>query len=212
MSSSPDSPTAGRGQPGSGGRADAPGTGAGPRLLMGEKVYLRRMTEEDLQHVLRWFSDPELCGLIGSSGIETREAVEAWFARASADPARRWYVIVTSEDDRVIGEAGLLRLDETWRTTDMSIIIGERDAWRQGYGTEVGEILLDFAFDYCAMHRVAVGVVGFHEPALRFWERLGFRREGVQRDGYFHGGGFHDFVMMSVLEDEWRARRMTATG
>ncbi len=178
----------------------------GPRLLMGEHVYMRRMERGDLPQILKWLSDTELCGLIGHVGNTTMDDVEEWFARVSSDRARRWYAIVTSEEDRVIGEAGLLRLDETWRTTDMSIIIGERDAWRQGYGTEVGEILLDFAFSYCGMHRVAIGVVGFHEPAVRFWEKLGFRREGVQRDGYFHGGEFHDFVMMSILEEEWRSR------
>ncbi len=174
---------------------------------MGVKVYLRRMERGDLPHVYRWLSDPELCGLIGHGGAGSMGEIEAWFDRASADPARRWYAIVTSEGDRVIGEAGLLRLDENWRTTDMSIIIGERDEWRKGYGSEVGRILLDFAFNYCGVHRVAVGVVGFHEPALRFWEKIGFRREGVQRDGYLHDGAFHDFVMMSVLEDEWRAQQ-----
>jgi len=187
------------------GPASRDGQSAGPRLLMGERVYLRRMTADDLPHVHRWLTDTELCGLIGHPGVSSMAEIEAWFERASADPARRWYVIVTSEDDRVIGEAGLLRLDERWRTTDMSIIIGERNAWRRGFGTETGRILLDFAFNYCGMHRVAVGVVGFHEPALAFWESLGFSREGIQRDGYFHGEAFHDFVMLSVLEDEWRS-------
>jgi len=118
---------------------------------------------------------------------------------------RAWYVIVLDEDDRVIGEAGLIRMFPLWRTTDMSIVIGERDCWRKGYGRETGRLLLDLAFNYFGMHRVAIGVVGFHEQALSFWKSLGFRQEGVQRDGYFHNGGFHDFVMMSLLEDEWRA-------
>jgi RimJ/RimL family protein N-acetyltransferase len=166
------------------------------------------MERDDLPHVLRWLSDEELCGLIGHAGYSSAQDVEDWYSRASADPGRRWYSIVLDEGDRVIGEAGLLRIDERWRTADMSIIIGERDMWHRGYGTDVGEMLLDLSFNYCGMHRVAVGVVGFHEPALRFWEKLGFQREGVQRDGYFHGGVFHDFVMMSILEDEWRARSL----
>jgi RimJ/RimL family protein N-acetyltransferase len=57
------------------------------------------------------------------------------------------------------------------------------------------------------MHRVAIGVVGFNEGALRFWERLGFRKEGMQRDGYYVDGCFHDFVMMSLLKEEYRKAR-----
>jgi len=32
-------------------------------------------------------------------------------------------------------------------------------------------------------------------------------RQGVQRDGYLLEGKFHDFVMMSLLEDRWREVR-----
>lgn len=178
---------------------------AGPRFIMGERVTLRRIEREDLPNVRRWLDDPELRAWIGArSPLSEREA-EEWFERVTSDPARAWYVIVEDEHDRVIGEAGLLRMDAEWRTTDMSVIIGEPDARGKGYGTEAGRLLLDFAFQYMGFHRVAIGVVGFHEAALRFWERLGFRREGVERDGYFLGGAFHDFVMMSILEDEWRA-------
>lgn len=178
----------------------------GPRFIIGEHVTLRRIERDDLPHIRRWLDDPELRNQIGARAPLSEADAEEWFNRVVNDPTRAWYVIVAGEDDRVIGEAGLLRMDPAWRTTDMTVIIGEPDARGKGYGTEVGQILLDFAFQYMGFHRVAIGVVGFHEDALRFWERLGFRREGVQREGYFLDGAFHDFVMMSTLEDEWRGR------
>jgi RimJ/RimL family protein N-acetyltransferase len=52
---------------------------------------------------------------------------------------------------------------------------------------------------------VTVGVVGFNEAALCFYEKVGFKREGVQRDGYYYDHQYHDFIMMSILEDEFRA-------
>jgi diamine N-acetyltransferase len=186
---------------------------AGPRFIIGERVTLRRIERDDLIHVRRWLDDAELRAWIGArSPLSEREA-EEWFERVTSDPARAWYVIVTDDEGageggRVIGEAGLLRMDSAWRTTDMTVIVGEPDARGKGYGTEAGRLLLDFAFEYMGFHRVAIGVVGFHEPALRFWERLGFRREGVQREGYLLDGTFHDFVMMSILEGDWRAARL----
>jgi RimJ/RimL family protein N-acetyltransferase len=177
----------------------------GPRFIIGNRVTLRRIERDDLPHVRRWLDDPELRRQIGARAPMSESEAEEWFERISADPARAWYVIVSDDDERVIGEAGLLRMDPAWRTTDMTVIVGEPDARGKGYGTEAGELLLDFAFQYMGFHRVAIGVVGFHEEALRFWERLGFRREGVQREGYLLDGEFHDFVMMSILEGDWRA-------
>jgi RimJ/RimL family protein N-acetyltransferase len=171
---------------------------------MGRNVTLRRFERGDLEHMRRWFDDSELRAQTGVTSPMTEGQANDWYERMVDDTARLWYVIVRDDDDRVVGEAGLLRMFPEWGTTDVSIIIGEPDARGRGYGTEVGKLLLDFAFDYMGFHRVAIGVVGFHEEALRFWESLGFRREGVQRDGYMVEGQYHDFVMMSILEDEWR--------
>ncbi|MBU2439364.1 GNAT family N-acetyltransferase [bacterium] len=113
-------------------------------------------------------------------------------------------VIVIKENDRLIGEAGLLRMFHAWRTTDISIIIGEKDAWGKGYGTEAILLLIDYAFRRLNFHRVAIGVVGFNEKAIRFWEKVGFKKEGIQRDGYSYNHKYYDFVMMSILEDEFR--------
>jgi RimJ/RimL family protein N-acetyltransferase len=63
---------------------------------------------------------------------------------------------------------------------------------------------LDYAFGYLNFHRVAVGVVEFNERALQFYEKVGFRREGIQRDGYYYDHEYFDFVMMAVLEAEYR--------
>lgn len=63
--------------------------------------------------------------------------------------------------------------------------------------------MLDYAFGYLNFHRIAIGVVGFNESALRFYEKVGFKREGIQRDGYFYNHQYHDFVMMSLLDTEF---------
>jgi RimJ/RimL family protein N-acetyltransferase len=86
----------------------------------------------------------------------------------------------------------------------MTIIIGEKDVWGKGYGTEVGHLLLDYAFRKLGFHRISIGVVGFNVRALGFWQSLGFKKEGVERDGYYCDGKFSDFVMMSILEEEFK--------
>ena len=175
------------------------------RFLVGERLYLRPLEREDLPLVRRWANDPEVRALIGEVLPMSEAAAEEFYERVRTDRERVWLIIVLREGDRPIGEAGLLRIFYPWRSTDMSIVIGEKDCWGQGYGAEVARLLLGLAFDGLNMHRVAVGVVGFNERALRFWERVGFRREGLQREGYFCGGTYHDFVMMSILEEEYRA-------
>ena len=175
-----------------------------PRVLIGKHIYLRPFAREDLIHLRRWWEDAELRGLIGETTAMSQADCEKFLEKVYADSSREWFVVIIKKDNRVIGEAGLLRMDRAWRATDVSVIIGEKEEWGKGYGTETILLLLDRAFRHLNFHRVAIGVVGFNERALRFWGKAGFRKEGVHRDGYYYDGKYYDFVMMSILDDEFR--------
>ena len=181
-------------------------------ILTGRKVYLRPFSRDDLPYIQKWSSDAELRRMIGEVAPMSRAETEKWYKELLGDKDRIWFVIVLKEGDRVIGEAGLLRMFRPWRNTDMTIIIGEEDAWGKGYGTEVGRLLLDYAFGRLGFHRISVGVVGFNKRALRFWESLGFKKEGVERDEYYYNNEYSDGIMMSILEDEFKKAHTAAIG
>jgi diamine N-acetyltransferase len=177
------------------------------KFLSGAHIYLRPLEQEDLHQLYVWGNDPEIRGLTGEVLPTARAGVEEYLSKLRNDASRVWFGIALQNDHRLIGEAGLLRMFPAWRTTDLSIIIGENEAWGKGYRGEAIHLLLDYAFGHLNFHRVAIGVVGSNERALRFYEKVGFKREGVQRDGYFFDHQYEDFVMMSLLEDEYRASK-----
>ncbi|HEY3315051.1 MAG TPA: GNAT family protein [Bacillota bacterium] len=176
-------------------------------FLTGAGVYLRPLERADLDYVRRWYNDPETRALTGMATPMSEAAAEEWYESAKNDRDRVWFMVVSRDEDRVIGEAGLLRMYHPWRTTDLTIIIGEPEARGHGRGTEAINLLLDYAFGHLGFHRVSIGVVGFNQRAIEFYERVGFKREGLQRDGYYYNHVFHDFVMMSILENDFRALR-----
>jgi diamine N-acetyltransferase len=174
------------------------------KFLTGKMVYLRPIGKDDLGQLAVWFNDPEIRAVTGEVFPTSPLGMEEFLTRTQSDISRVWFGIVTQEADRLIGEAGLLRMFPAWRTTDLSIILGDKTAWGKGYGSEVMKLLLDYAFGSLNFHRVAIGVVGTNERALRFYEKVGFKREGIQRDGYYFDHSYQDFVMMSLLDDEYR--------
>ncbi len=174
------------------------------KSLIGERVFLRPFSKDDLPYIQKWSNDAELRRLIGEVAPMSRANTEKWFREFVADKDQIWFAIVLKKGERVIGEAGLLRMFRPWRSTDMTIIIGEKDAWGKGYGTEVGHLLLDYAFNQLGFHRISIGVVGFNKKALKFWRSLGFKKEGVERDAHYYDNEYSDGIMMSILENEFR--------
>lgn len=143
-------------------------------FLSGKRVYLRAFEADDLPFIQKWYNDRETRGEVATVTPYSRFAAKAWLERINNDKDRVWFEVCLVENDRVIGEAGLLRMYHAWRQTDATMIIGEKDAQGKGYGSQALGLLLDYAFGYQNMHRVAIGVVGFNERALRFWEKAGF--------------------------------------
>jgi diamine N-acetyltransferase len=140
-------------------------------FLSGQRVDLRPLEKEDLGLLRQWANDPEIRGLTGEVTPAGQAAMEEYFQKVQADSSRVWFAIVAKDAGRVIGECGLLRMFPAWRTTDLSLILGDKTAWSKGYGADAIRLLLDYAFGYLNFHRVAIGVVGSNDRALRFYEK-----------------------------------------
>lgn len=97
-------------------------------FLTGQQVYLRPVEDSDLPLFYAWMNDPEVRGLTGEVTPRSFTAVSEYIERLRKDESRVWFVIVLKENDQPIGECGLLRMFPAWRTTDLSIILGEKSA------------------------------------------------------------------------------------
>jgi RimJ/RimL family protein N-acetyltransferase len=86
----------------------------------------------------------------------------------------------------------------------MSIAIGDRTNWGKGYGYEVAQLALAFAFDEINLHRVQATVFRYNERSIALFEKLGFRREGVYREFLQRDGKRHDMLLYGLLDREWR--------
>lgn len=118
----------------------------------------------------------------------------------------RTFVIETKEG-RPIGNIGLVGMDLRNRKTEVGIMIGEKDMWSQGYGSDAMVVLLRYLFDEMNINRVGLYVdVGNHR-ALRSYEKCGFSREGVVRQYRFKDGRYLDSVQMSILQQDWASRK-----
>jgi len=171
------------------------------KFLESKNIYLRPFIKEDIPFLLYWYNDVETRLKTGDVTPTSYSEAEKIIDRKSED--RIWFAIVRKSDDKIIGETGLLRMFPAWGTTDLSIIIPDSKHQHKGYGTEVINLLMNYAFGYLNFNRIAIGVVGFNDKALAFYEKVGFKREGIQEEGYYCNYQYFDFVMMRILKREF---------
>jgi RimJ/RimL family protein N-acetyltransferase len=133
---------------------------------------------------------------------------EKWFEQTVEKQGRDQYhfVICLLPDGRPIGATDLREINLEDGHAAFGIVIGEKDLWGRGYGTEALLAICDFGFDQLRLERIELDVYADNERARRSYEKAGFQVEGTLRHGHFVDGEFMDVLRMSLLRDEWKAQ------
>jgi len=101
---------------------------------------------------------------------------------------------------------GIIRMDEIDKD-NRSIRVGcdiVPDKRGQGWGTKVYQAILKYCFDYLNCHRVWLACLDFNHAGLHLYQKVGFKIEGKYREAIFRDGQYRDYIIMSILENEYR--------
>ncbi|HEY4705289.1 MAG TPA: GNAT family protein [Thermoplasmata archaeon] len=170
--------------------------------IAGERIVLRPLQKEHLPRCVTWFNDPDVTYFLGREGPLTMAEEERWFAEYRQKIDEEIYAIEVNGDH--IGNVGLHWIDRANRKANVGIVIGEKERWSQGYGTDAMRTILRYAFQRVNLHKVNLDVLDYNDRAIRVYEKCGFATEGVRRDEIWKRGRFANLVRMSILESEFR--------
>lgn len=172
-------------------------------MLKGERVTLRPPRAEDLEANLGWIHDPEVTRFLSFRYPLTEAEEEEWLRRPQGFGAVRF--AIETEDGRHIGNCGLEAVDRESRFAVFGIMIGEKDCWSRGYGTDALRTLLRFGFETMNLHRVELEVLEFNARGIRSYEKCGFQVEARLRRHAYREGEYHDALVMGILRPEYDA-------
>jgi RimJ/RimL family protein N-acetyltransferase len=133
---------------------------------------------------------------------QSAEGFREWMAATRGRENQEVFAIETLEDRRAVGICGLEGIDARARTAGFGIWIG-KPYWDRGYGTDATRATCRFGFRYMNLQRISLCVYETNPRAIRAYEKVGFKREGVGRRGQFLGGQHVDVVEMGLLAEEF---------
>lgn len=180
---------------------------SGPTLAaIGSRVYLRKHDHTDLGRFVSWYMDPEIADLLRHdlsplTPIQARGYFESIVMPASHRGL--CWAIVEVATDRLIGSTALVDLEGDRGSALFRIVIGEKDAWNQGFGTEATGLVLGQAFQRLGRDRVNLEVFSHNPRAQKAYIRAGFQRTGQHSEWVSRAHRQIDVVEMSITRDQW---------
>ena len=162
-----------------------------------------RLIPYDVEHdaqTVAWLNDPELQGDFGLGRKLTLESHRAWIAANSS--CLIWAII--NESHAHCGNV-LLHPVATRSSAYLQIYL---DAAARGKGVASRALtsVLNYGFNDLGLHRIWLHTLTGNVAAETLYRKLGFTREGVEREALPRKQGFIDQFCWSLLEYEWRAR------
>ncbi len=172
-------------------------------MIKGEKIVLRAFEREDLPNCVRWFNDPEVVIYYGRFRPLSMAEEEEWYEEQLKD--NNQFIFAIEFEGKHIGNCGFFDIDRPNRQAELIILIGEKDYWDKGLGTDAVNTLVRYGFEQMNFHRVYLKIFEPNGRAIRCYEKCGFVHEGLERESQFRHGRYMDLVVMSILEQEFKA-------
>lgn len=184
--------------------------------LFGRRVLLRPLVVTDFnawrdvrRRNVDWLTKWEPSRAPGSPDvIEDRDA---FAARCNARQRERQlgagYGFGIFVDGELAGEVNLSSVQRgPFQSGSIGYWVDEARAGH-GYVPEAVVVLIRYAFDELALHRIEIAIVPRNSASRRVTEKLGLREEGISK-GYLEiNGRWEDHVRFGITFDEWILRR-----
>ena len=163
--------------------------------LAGPRLALRAIAEDDLDDLLRIVSSPAVARWWSAHDATT---IRDWLAD---DGTIRWTI---AHDGAVVGKIQAYEApDAEFRHAGLDLFLDE-SAHGRGLGAEAIRIVASWLLEERGHHRLVIDPALANEPAIRCYERVGFRRVGVMRAYWFDRslGVWADGLLLDLLRGE----------
>lgn len=184
--------------------------------MLQHNVTLRKVAREDVSRIRQWLEDEEVSeswfgrysygdtAHLGYHPAEVEDASQEEWERIFNNPEHR-IMSIYSEEGEHIGEVHVA-IEESLGDGQISILIGRKNLWNQGYGTLSMRATLEVVFNEYGLYRVWADIPEYNAAALTMFTHLGFVHEGTLRKSRPHEGSRFDSVVMGMLATEYTRR------
>jgi [ribosomal protein S5]-alanine N-acetyltransferase len=182
-------------------------------VLNGTNITLREMRTSDAPSLFALLTTEEVARFISPppGTVEGFERFIAWAARQRAAGAYACFAVTVADSDTAVGIFQLRSTEPGFVTAEWGFAIGS-PFWGSGLFEKGARLVMEFAFETVGVHRLEARAAvrnGRGNGALR---KIGAVQEGILRKSFLRDGEYHDQMLWTVLDEDWRAKAIWGGG
>jgi RimJ/RimL family protein N-acetyltransferase len=171
-------------------------------IIQKDNILLRSPNETDIVSRFNLGLDYEcekMCGReVNLKSEYSITDAQAWYDKIQSHSCK-WIIEYNKEMVGIIGLTPYLH-DNKGR---LSIEIYKQSARGKGIGTKAIKLVIKYAFEDLKYHKVYLRVLDINTNAIKCYEKCGFKREGIDREGALINGVYHSDIYMGILISDY---------
>ncbi len=169
-------------------------------MINGSKI---RLCDKNLTNALNdyaWKTDPELARLDAAPllNISFIEYQLSYANELRYPPPTKCQFAILTLDGKHIGNCAYYDISKSKGEAELGLMIGNRDYWDKGYGTDAVTALVSHIFDKTDLKRIYLKTLESNQRAQKCFNKCGFTPYGHRVSGGY------SFVLMELYRTKWQ--------
>lgn len=178
---------------------------------MKESITTQRLTLEPFSErhlesgIVEWLNDPEVMRYSDNRHrTHTLDTSRAYLNSFADSPNYYWAMLLRTGTKAMIGSMTAY-VDENNSVADVGILVGDKNYWRGGYGTEAFAGVVNWLITRRRIRKVTAGTMAINTGMIGIMKKLGMREEGRKVRYYLVDRNEIDMVCGTVFAEDWPA-------
>lgn len=168
-----------------------------------KEISMRPVESQDLEKIRNLRNEQSTWQYLSDASLISESMQHQWFENLKLTLDERYYTVEQKTFGQFIGVIRTDQIDLRNRSIRVGCDIIPKERGK-GFGTMTFEMLLKFLFIYHSYHRLWLCVLENNEVAKKLYKNVGFKEEGRLRAAIWREGKWMDYIVMSILEEEYR--------
>jgi len=168
-------------------------------VIKGNMTVLREKRIEDAATDYEWRLDEELSTLDATTPLRMSYSSYLHLIEDEIRHPASWSkrFAIETNDGKLIGNCMYYDIDTVKKQAELGILIGDRNYWSKGYGTDAVTTLTSHLFNTTSLGRIYLHTLTWNFRAQKSFKKCGFMPVKEERRGGY------DFTLMDLTKERW---------
>lgn len=171
--------------------------------IAGRDIFLKLLSPEDVTPAyVEWMQDDDIIHVLESRWmVYTLDTLKAYVQTVNQSSHSFLLGIFAQATGMHIGNIKIGEINQIHRFGEIGLLIGDKQSWGRGYGTEAIRLATEYAFTELNLHKIVAGIYANNIGSYKAFLKAGYKEVGRLEKHRWYQGQYVDQILVEKFRE-----------